>query len=155
MKKSLFLLGVASSFALTGCYGLLKSDYAKFKEQVREATKETPDFKQVKIRGTYDSIKVNLTYDIPNSLGSAFDSFIDGLTGTYNKGEAAGISIALGNKTPSSFILGDEGNDKYTYYTTLGFKVKTDTATYEWNVSGILASYKTNNNSFSFSWVKA
>ena len=142
-------------FALTGCHGLMKADYAKFKEEVREACKDTPEYKQVKIKGTYDSIKVDLTYEIPNSVGSALDSLISGLTGTYNKGEAAGISIASTYKTPELFIVGDEGNEKYTYYTTLGFKVETGDATYEWNGKGTLASYKAGSNSFSFSWVKA
>ena len=154
MKKSLFLLGMASAFALTGCYGLLKSDYAKFKEKAVEACKETPDFKQVKIKGEYDAKKVDLTYDIPDSFGSGVDSLIEVLTGKYNAGELAGIDVAAKYEKVTSFTGSDEGNDKYAYYTLLGFKVETDSATYEYNFSGILAGYKSGSTTFSFGWVK-
>ena len=156
MKKHLFVLGMASVFALTGCYGLKKVEYSEFESKVKEACKETPEVKQVKIKGEYDGAKANLTYDIPNSAGSALDSLIAGLTGTYNKAEATGIEVALANKTPESFYtLSGKGNDNYTYYVNLGFKVETGTATYEWNTKGLLAKYKTDSASFTFSWVKA
>lgn len=154
MKKSLFLLGMASAFALTGCYGLLKSDYAKFKEKATEACKETPDFKQVKIKGEYDAKKVDLVYDIPSSIGSGIDSLIDAATGKYNAGELKGIEVAMANEKVTYFTGSDEGNDKYAYYTLLGFKVETGSATYEYDFSGILAGYKSGSTTFSFAWVK-
>lgn len=156
MKKSLFVLGMASMLALTGCHGLKKVEYSEFESKVKEACKETPEVKQVKIKGEYDGAKANLTYDIPKTAGSALDSLISGLTGTYNKAEAKGIEIALADKTPESFYtLSGKGNDNYTYYVAMGFKVETGSATYEWNSKGLLAKYKSESASFSFSWVKA
>ena len=154
MKKSLFLLGMVSAFALTGCHGLLKSDYAKFKEKATKACKEVPDFKQVKIKGEYDAKKVDLVYDIPSSIGSGIDSLIDAVSGKYNAGEANGIKVALANEKVTYFTGSDEGNDKYAYYTLFGFKVETGSATYEFNGSGILAGYKSGSTTYSFAWVK-
>ena len=154
MKKQLFILGMASVFALTGCHGIKKVEYAKFKEEVNKL--EEVKVVSVKITGKYDGTKVNLTYEIPQSAGNIVDSLIDGVTGKYNEAESAGISVAMMYETPAAFTVAEDS--KLTYYTGMGFKVKEDKSAVEWNGKGLLASYKAESDdhkcNFSFSWKK-
>ena len=154
MKKQLLVLGMASIFALSGCHGISKVDYAKFKEKVEAACKETPEVKQVKISGKIDGEKVKVTYDIPQTLGQSLDALGD--LGKYNKYESAAIAAAVAYKTPESFYtLSGEGAEGYTYYTGMGFKVvDKDGNKYEWNGKGLLSGLKGSDDSLSFSWVK-
>ena len=153
MKKHLLVLGMASMLALTGCHGLSKVDYAKFKEKVDAACEKTPEVKQVKISGKYDGEKVKVTYDIPQSAGQALDSLLD--VGKYNKYESGAIAIAMTYQTPKScYTVSGEGADGVTYYTGMGFKVKDEKNTLEWNGKGLLASAKGEDGSLTFSWVK-
>lgn len=154
MKKQLFVLGMASVFALTGCHGIKKVEYAKFKEEVNKL--EEVKVVSVKITGKYDGTKVNLTYEIPQSAGNIVDSLIDGVTGKYNEAESAGISVAMMYETPAAFTVAEDS--KLTYYTGMGFKVKEDKSAVEWNGKGLLSSYKAESDdhkcNFSFSWKK-
>lgn len=151
--KKLLVLAVLPTMALAACHGLSKADFSKFCEKVDAACKETPEVKQVKISGKYDGEKVKLTYDIPQTAGSALDSLVDGLTGKYNRAESAAISVAIAEKTPSGYTVKEDENLKY--YTGMGFKVVDEKKnTVEWNGKGLLASVKGENTSLNFTWVK-
>ena len=138
MKKRLLVLGAASLFALSGCHGLSKVDYAKFKEKV-DALEEVK-CKQVKISGKIEGEKVKLTYDIPQTAGAGLDSALDALSGKYNKYELEAISVATAEKTPAYYTVSED--EKLTYYTGMGFKVVTPDAKYEYSGKGFLASVK-------------
>ena len=155
MKKHLLVLGMASMLALTGCHGLSKVDYAKFKEKVDAACEKTPEVKQVKISGKYDGEKIKVTYDIPQTAGSIIDSALDSLGGKYSKSESAAIAVALAYKTPKScYTVSGEGAEGVTYYTGMGFKVKDEKNTLEWAGNGLLASAKGEDGQLSFTWKK-
>ena len=155
MKKQLLVLGLASIFALSGCHGISKVDYAKFKEKVDAACEKTPEVKQIKISGKYNDEKIKVTYDIPQTAGSAIDSAIDALGGKYSKNELAAIAVATTYQTPKScYTLSGEGAEGVTYYVGMGFKVKDEKNTLEWNGKGLLSSAKGEEGSLSFSWVK-
>ena len=154
MKKQLFVLGMVSAFALCGCHGTKKVDFAKFKEEVNKL--EEVKVTSVKISGKYDGTKVNLTYEIPQTLGQGLDSLLDGVGGKYNEAESAGISVALAYETPSAFAIAEDSD--LTYYVGMGFKVKEEKSSAEWNGKGLLASYKAKDDkhscNFTFSWKK-
>ena len=149
MKKQLFVLGMASVFALTGCYGIKKVDFEKFKEEVNKLEDEKQ--KEVKIGGKLNGEKLDkFTYEIPQSAGGALDSLIDVATGKYSARqlEAIGHLESVGSYAISS-------SDKLTYYTGMGFKVKSEDKTVEWNAKGLIASYKAGDTSLTFTWKKA
>ena len=154
MKKQLFVLGMASVFALTGCYGTKKVEFAKFQEEVKKL--ESVDVVSVKITGKYDGTKVNVTYEWPKSAGNVLDSLIDGVSGKYNEAESAGISVAVAAKDPSAYALVEDSSCEY--YVGMGFKVKAKEGSMEWNGKGLLASYKAKSDdhscNFTFSWKK-
>ena len=154
MKKQLFVLGMASVFALTGCYGTKKVEFAKFKEEVDKL--ESVEVKAVKITGKYDGTKVNLTYEFAQTAGQGLDALIDGLTGKYNEAEEAGISVAVAAKTPAMYAIAEDS--KCEYFVGMGFKVKGEGGAMEWAKNGLLASYKAKDDkhscSYTFSWKK-
>ena len=145
MKKQLFILGMASAAALTGCHGLKKVGFEDFCGKVKELKEVSP--KTVKISGKVDGDKVNFTYEIPQSIGGAVDSIIDVATGKYSEAEmkAAEYISPIGGYT----LLEDSS---LTYFTGMGFKVKSDKKTVEWNGKGLTASYKDEKASLNFSW---
>ena len=155
MKKHLFILGMVSTFALTGCHGTKKVEFAKFKEEVNKL--EEVKVASVKITGKYDGTKVNLNYEWPQSAGNVLDSLIDGVTGKYNEAESAGISIAVAAKDPKGYAIIEDSSCEY--YVGMGFKVKAEEGSMEWAKNGLLASYKAKTDdhscSFTFSWKKA
>ena len=155
MKKGLFLLGMSSMLALTGCHGISKVDYAKFKEKADAAIEKAPEVKAVKISGKYDGEKVKVTYEIPQTIGAGIDSLISGLSGKYTSAESYAIGVAISYKLPSAFYtLNGEGEEGVTYFTGAGFKVKDEKRTFEWGGNALLASAKSDKASLSFSWVK-
>ena len=149
MKKQLFILGMASVFALTGCHGIKKVEYAKFDEE----TKKLEDIKMasVKIKGNVEGDDVNFTYEIPQTAGSVLDSALDAVGGKYSVPETKAYSFALMFQSPKG--IGED--DKTEYYVGMGFKVKAEKASMEWNGKGVLASYKDENTKLNFSWKKA
>ena len=154
MKKQLFVLGMASVFALSGCHGLKKVEFKAFCDEVKKL--ESVEVVSVKITGKYDGTKVNLTYDWPKSAGNIFDSALDSLTGKYNEAEQAGISIAVSSKDPSMYTVAEASDTEY--YTGMGFKMKSKDGQMEWTSKGLLASYKAKSDnhscSFTFAWKK-
>ena len=155
MKKQLFVLGMVSAFALCGCHGTKKVDFATFKEEVNKL--EEVKVASVKITGKYDDTKVNLTYEWPQSAGQGLDALIDGVTGKYNEAESAGISIATSSKTPAIYTVAEDSD--VTYYVGMGFKMKGEDGSMEWGKNGLLASYKAKTDdhscNFTFHWKKA
>ena len=149
MKKNLFILGMASVFALTGCYGLKKVEYSKFDEE----TKKLEDIKMqsVKIKGSVEGTDVNFTYEIPQSAGGILDSAIDAVSGKYSVPQTKAYTLALTFQSPKG--IGED--DKTEYYVGMGFKVKAEKASMEWNGKGVLASYKDENSKLNFTWKKA
>ena len=153
MKKSLFVLGMTATFALTGCHGLKKVEFAKYKEAVEAV--EVPKVTQVKVSGKYDGKKVNYTYEIKESLLSkVFDAASLAFDGEVSDENKMAVSIALGNKTP---MLVE--SDKLEYYTGFGFKVKGEEGVAEWDGKGLLAMTESTNKDLSYklnvSWKKA
>ena len=155
MKKQLFVLGMVSAFALCGCHGTKKVDFATFKDEVNKL--EEVKVASVKITGKYDDSKVNLTYEWPQSAGNLLDSALDSLSGKYNEAEQAGISIATMCKTPAVYTVAEQ--DGVEYYIGMGFKLKGEDGAMEWGNNGLLASYKAKEDNhscnFTFSWKKA
>ena len=155
MKKSLFVLGMVSAFALCGCHGTKKVEFNAFCDEVNKL--EEVRVVSVKITGKYDGTKVNLTYDWPQSAGNLLDSALDSLGGKYNEAESAGIGIATSAKTPALYTVKEAEN--VTYYVGGGFKIKGEDGAMEWAKNGLLASAKAKDSnheySFTFSWKKA
>ena len=149
MKKQLFVLGMVSTFALTGCHGLKKVEYAKFDEEVKKL--EDIKMKSVKISGNVEGDKVNFTYEIPQTAGSVLDSALDAVGGKYNAAETKAYSFALLFQSPKG--VGED--DKTEYYVGMGFKVKAEKAAMEWSGKGVLANYKDENTKLNFTWKKA
>ena len=146
MKKQLFILGMASVFALTGCHGIKKVEYAKFCEEVKKL--EDVDAKSVTVSGKLNGDKVEkFTYEFPQSAGGVVDSILDIAGGKYSavQLEAAGHAEGLSAYTVTEL-------DGYSYYTGMGFKVKNDKKTVEWNSKGLTTSYKEGETSLSFTW---
>ena len=152
MKKQLFILGMASVFALTGCHGIKKVEYAEFKEAVDELTEVK--IQSVKISGKYDGTKISFTYKGLENLSLSDASEVAG----YSEAQAAAASLADSMRTPKLFVALGEDSD-CTYYTGMGFKVKSEDGSMEWAKNGLLASYKAKSDnhdcSFTFSWKKA
>ena len=155
MKKQLFVLGMVSAFALCGCHGTKKVDFAKFKEEVNKL--EEVKVASVKITGKYDDTKVNLTYEFAQTLGQGLDALLDGATGKYNEAESAGIAIAIGAQTPAAYAIAEDSDVEY--YVGMGFKVKAKEGSMEWAKNGLLASYKAKTDdhscNFTFNFKKA
>ena len=156
MKKQLFVLGMVSAFALCGCHGTKKVDFATFKDEVNKL--EEVKVASVKISGKYDDTKVNLTYEWPQSAGQGLDALIDGVSGKYNEAESAAISTATSCKTPALYVTLGEQED-VEYYVGMGFKLKGKEGSMEWAKNGLLASYKAKTDdhscNFTFHWKKA
>ena len=155
MKKQLFVLGMASVFALSGCHGLKKVEFKAFCDEVDKL--ESVEVVSVKITGKYDGTRVNLEYQWPTkSAGSLVDALVDVAADKYNEAEQAGISIAVSSKDPSMYTIAESSD--YEYYTGMGFKVKSKEGQAEWNGKGLLASYKAKSDdhscSFTFAWKK-
>ena len=153
MKKQLFILGMTSVFALTGCHGIKKVEYAKYKEAVQAL--ESVKVSQVKVSGKYDGKKVNYTYEIKDSLLSqVFDGASLAFDSDVSDENKAAVALALGNKTPTLVE-----SDKLTYYTGMGFKVKGEDGSFEWNGKGLLAKAESKDADLTFSlnvsWKKA
>lgn len=144
MKKQLFILGMASVFALTGCHGLKKVEYAKYEEAVKKLS--VPKVKEVKVSGKYNGVSVKYTYEIKDNLFSQLAEGVslafDGEVSTENK---LAVELALGSKTP---ILLE--SDKLTYYTGMGFKVKGEDGVTEWTGKGLLAKTESTNSNLTY-----
>ena len=140
---------MASVFALTGCHGIKKVEYAKFDEEVKKL--EDIKMQSVKIKGEVEGDKVNFTYEIPQTAGQGLDSLIDAVGGKYSVPETKAYTVALALQSPKG--VGED--DKTEYYVGMGFKVKSDKNSAEWSGKGVLASYKAENTKLSFSWKKA
>ena len=147
MKKQLFILGMASVFALTGCHGIKKVEYAKFDEE----TKKLDDIKMksVKIKGSVEGTDVNFTYEIPQTAGQGLDALLG--AGDYSLKETEAYTLALTFQSPKG--IGE--HDDTEYYVGMGFKVVSGKNSMEWNGKGVLASYQAENSKLSFSWKKA
>lgn len=152
MKKQLFILGIASAAALTGCNGIKKVEFSKFQEEVKAV--EAPKVKEVKVSGKIDGRSVKATYEISdNIISQILDGASAAISGEYSDDQKTAIAAALTNKSPAGYATVE--NSKYTYYTGMGFKVKTEDGSVEWNGKGLLASLKGEKNSLKVSWVKA
>ena len=147
MKKQLFVLGMASVFALGGCHGISKTSFAKFKEAVDKI--ESVSTKEVKISGKVDGTKVSFTYEVPQSGWAALGSAASALTGQYNEYELTALGL-IGTEAIGTYTISE--SDSLTYYTGMGFKVKAEKYTTERTSKGLLASYKSESASLSYSW---
>lgn len=151
MKKHLFVLGMVSAFALCGCHGTKKVDFAKFQEEVKalEEVKVT----EVKITGKLDDDKINVKFDTSKSVVElALDS-------SYSTNEKLAYGLALSAKTPGLVALAEDEDS--TYYVGMGFKVVANdkSGKIEWDSKGLLASYQAkdedHNYKLNFTWKKA
>ena len=152
MKKQLFVLGMASVFALTGCHGIKKVGFSEFCDEVNKL--ESVRVTQVTIRGKIEEDKINLKYEISDSvLNNALNAVSTALDSSYSANEKGAISLALTYKTPSAVTLAEDS--KCEYYTGMGFKVTHEKDSIEWDSKGLLASYQSENSKLSFTWKKA
>ena len=127
MKKNLFVLGMASVFALTGCHGIKKVSFEDFKKAADEVVEKAPKVDYVSYNGKYGDEKIKFS---TNQSASS-----------YSIAEAA-VAIALGaiDRVDAMYVYG--GSDKVEFYTGLGFKVVDAEAKYEYTGKGFLASVK-------------
>ena len=149
MKKQLLVLGMASMFALSGCAGISKVDFAKFKEKV-DALSEVK-VQEVKVSGEYDGKKIKFSAKV----GDAVDNALTLATLTKEDADKGALyTVALAEKKHAVYAVSEDSN--LTYYTGLGFKVVDEKKnTTEWNSKGLLSSMKGENTKLSFSWKKA
>lgn len=149
MKKQLFVLGMTSVFALTGCHGIKKVEYAEFKEEVNKL--EEVKVSEVKISGKLDGDKVNVKWSTDTSIVSlALDT-------NHSDNEKAAYIVAMGLKTPALYAAAEA--DGVTYYTGMGFKMKSEDGSIEWDSKGLLAKMQAKEDgkeyNLSFTWKKA
>ena len=126
MKKNLLVLGVASLLALTGCHGLAKAEYAKFKEKADKAVESAKKVDYVTYKGKYGDEKISFSTN-------------QGLA-SYSLAEAAVEATLSAVGRVDAFTVAE--NSDYTYYTGLGFKVVTPDAKFEYTGKGFLSSVK-------------
>ena len=83
-------------------------------------------------------------------LEGVFDSLVDTVTGKYSGRQLEAISHI---ESLDAYTLSE--SDRVTYYTGMGFKIKTEDKTVEWNAKGLTTSYKSGDTNLSFTWKKA
>lgn len=134
MKKNLFVLGMASVFALTGCHGIKKVEFKEFKEKADAAIEKAPEVDYTTYNGKYGDEKIKFS----TNQGVA----------SYSIAEAA-VATTLGaiKRVDAMYLVDGE------FYTGFGFKVVTSDCKYEYNGKGYLASVKgkLNGKEYSFS----
>ena len=123
MKKNLFILGMASIFALTGCHGTKKVEVSEFKEKADAAIAKAPEVDYTTYNGKYGDEKIKFS----TNQGVA----------SYSVAEAA-VALALGavKRVDATYSFSGE------FYVGFGFKVVTSDCKYEYNGKGYLASVK-------------
>ena len=123
MKKNLFVLGMASVFALTGCHGTKKVEFSEFKEKADAAIAKAPEVDYTNYSGKYGDEKIKFS----TNQGVA----------SYSAAEAA-VALALGavKRVDATYLFSGE------FYVGFGFKVVTSDCKYEYNGKGYLASVK-------------
>ena len=123
MKKHLLVLGMASIFALSGCHGISKVEYAKFKEKADAAVKDAKKVDYISYKGKYDEEKISFS----TNQGLASYSVAEGV-----------VALALGSvDRVDAWTLSESSS--LTYYTGLGFKVVSADVKYEYDSKGFLA----------------
>ena len=136
MKKNLFILGMASVFALTGCHGIKKVEFKEFKEKADATIEKAPQVDYTTYNGKYGDEKVKFS----TNQGAA----------SYSIAEAA-VALALGalKRVDAMYVYASDGE----FYTGMGFKVVTSDCKFEYNGKGYLASVKgkLNGTEYSFS----
>ena len=151
MKKQLFVLGMTSVFALTGCHGTKKVSFSEFQSKVNEWVEKNKDsgdsVSQVRIKGTYGGEKVSFKVPIPKTAEDAAK-----LATKYTAVELATYTFVMTNATPVSFAQVELSG--YEYFVGFGYKVKSEKETFEWASYGIMASYIAENSKLSVSWRK-
>ena len=123
MKKNLFVLGIASVFALTGCHGISKCSFEEFKEAASKAVENAPKVDEIIWKGNLDGDKFNIS-----SKTSVADLSLKELA----------IKTFLLTFDSVAWAYQAEVKDA-TYYKGLGFKVVEGDDKYEWNSKGYLA----------------
>ena len=120
--KKLFLLALLPAFALAGCNGISKTEFAKFKEKAEKAVENAKEVDDVTYKGKYGDEKISFS----TNQGIA----------SYSVTEAL-VVASLGGLNKVTAFTGMEV-DSYEYYTGLGFKVVTADAKVEYNGKGFL-----------------
>lgn len=135
MKKNLFILGMASVFALTGCHGTKKVEFAKFKEAVEKAVEKTPAVSEVKFKGEYKGEKINFSAKFSDDAVEYAKVLASLALESEIKAEIYSLAGSL--KTPSVYSVKEM--DKVEYFTGAGFKIKSENSTIEWTSKALLA----------------
>lgn len=118
--KKLFLLAVLPVFALAGCNGISKTDYAKFKEKAEKAAEKAKEVDFVTYKGKFDG----KDYEFKSNDSSL-------------SAEERDLKTALGAfDNVKAFTV--EENKECTYYTGLGFKVVYSDIKLEYSGKGLL-----------------
>ena len=128
MKKNLFVLGMASVFALTGCHGIKKVEAKEFYDKANEVAEKAPKVDYITYKGKYGDKKIDFSTS-QNAI-------------SYSIEEVA-VATALG--------LVDQAKDAYVayansssaeFYVGFGFKVVDGETKLEYNGKGFLTSAK-------------
>lgn len=135
--KKIFLLALLPVFALAGCNGISKTEYAKFKEKADKAVENAKEVDYVTYKGKYGDEKIEFSTNQGVLSYSASEAIVATGLGGLNRVDA--------------FTVGE--NSDYTYYTGLGFKVVTPDAKIEYSGKGFLthAQGKLDGKEFKFS----
>lgn len=135
--KKLFLLALLPVFALAGCNGISKTEYAKFKEKADKAVENAKEVDYVTYKGKYGDEDIKFSTNQGLASYSASEAIVATGLGAVDRVDA--------------FTLAE--NSDYTYYTGLGFKVVTADAKVEYNGKGFLthAEGKLNGKEYKFS----
>ena len=123
MKKNLFVLTMASVFALTGCHGISKCSFEKFKEAASKAVESAPKVDEIIWKGKLDDEK----FEISSKTS---------LTSLSLKEIAIREFLVVFDSVAWAYQAEDTSA---TYYKGMGFKVVEGDDKYEWDSKGYLA----------------
>ena len=126
MKRHLFVLGMASVFALTGCHGIKKVEASEFQKEANEAAEKAPEVASVRYKGKVGDTKIDFTTAQNLTSYSAEEAAVRGLLFGLDRVDAAYVAFA--NDSAAEFYVG------------FGFKVVSGVTKYEYNGKGLLTS---------------
>lgn len=146
MKKNLFILGMASVFALTGCHGTKKVEFKEFGEEVAKLSEQKFEVEKVKVSGKYEgeSFKA-FTIELKSEKEPELD---DTQKKAYFVAEASASVVAVYTAISMGYaVVGEEAVKGMTFYVGNGFKIKSEKdgekSSAEYDKRGLLVSLKT------------
>lgn len=126
MKKNLFVLAMASVFALTGCHGIKKVEASEFEKKANEVAEKAPEVESVSYKGKLGDTKIDFTTAQNAEQYSAAEAAVAAALGVLDRVDAAYVAFA--------------NDSKAEFYVGFGFKVVSGITKYEYTGKGFLAS---------------